>query len=462
MIFTSTRGQGGRVPLRSLLTRGTAADGGLFMPEHWPEADLQRALTLGTLPWAQLVAGLIALFDDRPEAAPQTLAAITRAYARFASPDAPPVRRMSGQCHALELFHGPTLAFKDYALMPLAELISDEMQSSGGEATILCATSGDTGAATAAAFAGRPATRAAILFPRGRVSPVQQRQITTTGAANIAPLRIEGDFDACQALVKQLYASPEARHDGFTAVNSINFVRILIQTAYYLSTTARLWTEKAEPVNFFVPTGNFGNVLAGHFARLLGAPIGKMVVCSNENDVLPRLFETGRMERQPTQATLSPSMDIQVSSNFERMLYLIANGDCDRVNHLQRELEDTGSYVLADPELMALRKDFVAFRVSREGALAAITEVWHRHRRVVCPHGATAWAAALALDLPGQSVVVETAHPAKFPEAFQSLGQIQPTEPEVLSALRNRAERWIDAPNDAARLRALIASLPHG
>lgn len=462
MIFTSTRGRGGRVPLRSLLTRGTAADGGLFMPERWPGADLAQALAIGALPWPQLVARLIALFDDRPEAWPQTLAAITRAYARFTPPDAPPVTPLADGLHALELFHGPTLAFKDYALMPLAELISDEMRRSGGEATILCATSGDTGAATAAAFAGRPATRAAILFPRGRVSPVQQRQITTTGAANIAALRIDGDFDTCQALVKQLYASPEARHDGFTAVNSINFVRILIQSAYYLATATRLWQQRAAPVNFFVPTGNFGNVLAGHFARMLGAPIGRMVICSNENDVIPRLFETGRMERRATQATLSPSMDIQVSSNFERMLYLMAAGDCDRVTSLQHDLETSGSYALSAGERQALRQDFAAFRADAPAALAAIAEVWRRHRRVICPHGATAWAAAMTLDLPGQSVVVETAHPAKFPQAFQSLGPLRPEEPTALAALHGRAERWIDAPADAARLRPLIASMPHG
>lgn len=462
MIFTSTRGHSVPVSLRALLTRGTAPDGGLYMPQSWPAPDLQRALALGALPFADLVAALIALFDDRPEAGPATRAAIARAYARFAFAEAPPVTALTERCHALELFHGPTLAFKDYALMPLAELISDEMRRSGGEATILCATSGDTGAATAAAFADRPGIRAAILFPQGRVSPVQQRQITTTGVANIAALRIAGDFDRCQALVKQLYASPEARHDGFTAVNSINFVRILIQTGYYLATACRLWQSRAEPVNFFVPTGNFGNVLAGHFARMLGAPIGRLVICSNENDVLPRLFETGQMVRQATQATLSPSMDIQVSSNFERMLHLLTKGDCERVNRLQRALEEGGSYSLAPAELAELRAGFSAFAAPRDRALAAMAELWRRHRRIVCPHGATAWAAALTLNLPGTSVVVETAHPAKFPEAFATLGPLQPVAPESLARLKGRPESCIDAPADAARLRALIASVPYG
>jgi threonine synthase len=462
MIFTSTRGHAAPVPLRALLTRGTAPDGGLYMPQNFPAPDLQRALALGALPFADLVAALIALFDDRPEAGSATRAAIARAYARFSTAGAPPVTALTERCHALELFHGPTLAFKDYALMPLAELISEEMRRSGGEATILCATSGDTGAATAAAFAGRPGLRAAILFPQGRVSPVQQRQITTTGAANIAALRIAGDFDRCQALVKRLYASPEARQDGFTAVNSINFVRILIQTGYYLATACRLWQSRAEPVNFFVPTGNFGNVLAGHFARMLGAPIGRLVVCSNENDVLPRLFETGQMLRQPTQATLSPSMDIQVSSNFERMLHLLARGDCDRVNSLQRELELGGSYSLAPAELAELRAGFAAFCAPRSMALSAMSEIWQRYRRIICPHGATAWAAALTLDLPGTSVIVETAHPAKFPEAFETSGLPEPVEPGRLARLKGRAEHCIDAPADAARLRALIASVPYG
>ena len=422
MNYISTRGGSESLPLAELLTRGTADNGGLFVPQQWP--DVTTDLLEGE--YAEIATRVLLLFGG--ETLPKGLieSAVNTAMEKFTAPVGPPVNPLDNNLWTLELMHGPTLAFKDFALAPLAEIIDSKLKHDNKRATVLCATSGDTGAATVSAFANRERVNAVVLFPDGGVSEFQRRQMTTTGAANILPLCVDGDFDDCQRTVKKLYQTQAAKQFGYTAVNSINIVRILLQTAYYLKTSGFLKRTTGETSNYIVPTGNFGNVYAAYIAKQLGAPIGTLVVTSNDNDVLPRFFETSRMQGTRTVKTISPSMDIQVSSNFERLLWHIKQGDTSAVDQAQQALETSGGYELSENEMQRVAQDFKAYRCAEPDAISAIQSVWKKHQKIICPHTATAFHAAeeLSQSLPGQNVIVETAHPAKFSKAIeQAIGK---------------------------------------
>jgi len=366
---------------------------------------------------------------------------------RFAKPVGPPLTSLDDSLWCLELIHGPTLAFKDFALAPLAEIIDQSLIQSNSNATVLCATSGDTGAATVSAFANRERLKAVVLFPAGGVSEFQRRQMTTTNAANVLPISVEGDFDDCQRLVKALYQTPAATKYGYTAVNSINIVRILLQTAYYFRSSGQLSSGPDDLINFIVPTGNFGNVYAAYIARQLGAPINQLIVSSNENDVLPRLFDTGQMQGTRTVKTISPSMDIQVSSNFERLLWHIKNGDGSAVEQLQKDLENNNRYCLSESEMQELHSNFSAIRCSEEEAYASMRHVYEEHQKIICPHTATAVHAARRMGdhLVGKTVVVETAHPAKFADAVEKGIGIKPTLPKSAESIFSRGEAYANS-----------------
>jgi len=380
---------------------------------------------------------------------------------QFVEPQGPPLVGLDEETWALELFHGPTLAFKDYALVPLAHALEHKLKREGNQATVLCATSGDTGAATAAAFAGRENTRAVILFPAGRVSEVQRKQMTTMGADNILVLSVQGDFDDCQRIVKQLYQCESARNHNFTAVNSINLIRILLQTTYYFKSAFKLYNESRLPVNFIVPTGNFGNIFAGYIAKQLGAPINRLVIASNENDILPRLFVSGEMVKQATQPTIAPSMDIQISSNFERMLWLVMQGNGLKTNELQRAFETQGSYQLSEENLQTLRQSFAAVSCDTSNIYKTIAATKNTFGRTICPHSATAYHArtAVADTLSGPTVLVETAHAAKFPYPVSRALQEGPKAPDALARVFARPERCISTPASVESIEATINSV---
>lgn len=445
MAYISTRGHAPPVDLKDLLNRGTAGDGGLYVPEDWPALSADELSALACKPYGEIAAGLLDRFGGEDWISAGFGEGIRQTLDAFATPDGPPLVRLDERLWALELFHGPTFAFKDYALAPLAQTIERKLDLDDGHATVLCATSGDTGAATAAAFARRPRTRAVILFPEGRISEVQRRQMTTLGAENLLALSVKGDFDDCQRLVKQLYRSEQAADYGYTAVNSINLVRILLQTAYYVYCAFKVRRETGEAVNVIVPTGNFGNVFAGHIARLLGAPIATLVVTSNENDILPRLFDSGRMQTQLAQSTISPSMDIQVSSNFERMLWLLKGGDANATRAAQHEFETNGCYDLSESDLALLHESFTAQRCDREQALDTMRWAQQHFQRTICPHSATAYFAARTLgdNLYGPIIVAETAHAAKFPYAVSRALGIGPSVPDGLASVFSGYENTV-------------------
>lgn len=458
MNYISTRGGDESLSLAQLLTRGTAADGGLFVPQHWPELSTGTMAELLDGEYADTASKVLGLFggDSLPDGLIHQ--AVHAAMQPFSDPVGPPVNPLADGLWTLELMHGPTLAFKDFALSPLAEIIDRTLQHNNKRATVLCATSGDTGAATVSAFANRERLNAVVLFPDGGVSEFQRKQMTTTGAANVLPLCVDGDFDQCQKIVKSLYLTPAAEKHGYTAVNSINIVRILLQSAYYFRTSGIVSRHSGKPCNFVVPTGNFGNIYAAYIARQLGAPIGKLIVTSNDNDVLPRLFQTTTMAGNQTVKTISPSMDIQVSSNFERLLWHIKGKQGAAVKTAQESLENNNSYQLSESEMAALQQDFMAYKCPEAEALESIKTIWQQYEKIICPHTATAFHAALqhAASLDGDTVVVETAHPAKFADAVETAIGVRPTLPASAEKMLNSAEVFEPVNATAAAVQAAI------
>ena len=454
MAYESTRGGTTGHGFAATLLSGLAPDGGLYVPARIDSLDAPTLDRLRGADYATLAAELLALFAGSDIDRRDIADAVARARCQFHHPAIAPHRQLAEDRWLLELFHGPTLAFKDYALQFVGELVEHRLQREGRRATVLCATSGDTGAAAAAAFAARANVAVVVLHPAGRVSEVQRRQMTTLSADNVFNFAVDGDFDDCQALVKALFLDPAAAPLNLAAVNSINWARIACQVVYYAWSSSRL--AGPGPVNYVVPTGNFGNVLAADVARRLGFPVGRLVLSSNDNDVLPRFFETGRMERRETRRTLSPSMDIQVSSNFERALWLACDGDGREVERCQRELAEAGGYS-APPDVLAhLRERFQAVRCSEDQALAEMARAWRESGAMLCPHTATAAYAARHLDAPGPTVVAGTAHPAKFPEAVKRATGAEPPRPDVLARVMDAPERYRTFPADAGALRECL------
>ncbi len=458
MKYISTRGGDESLTLAQILTRGTASNGGLFVPDHWPTIEPETLEQLLVGDYADIGGRLLSLFGANSLPRINITQAIHTAMDRFDKPVGPPVTQLGDGLWNVELMNGPTLAFKDFALAPLAEIIDQTLEQNDRHATVLCATSGDTGAATVHAFARRARLRAVVLFPDGGVSEFQRKQMTTTGADNVLPLSVNGDFDDCQRIVKSLYQNSAAEKFGFTAVNSINMLRILLQTAYYFRSSGIVQRESGKPCNFIVPTGNFGNVYAAFIAKMLGAPINKLVVTSNDNDVLPRLFKSRRMQGNTTIKTISPSMDIQVSSNFERLLWHIKRGDGNAVTDAQHSLENNEGYQLSDSEMDTLTSHFIAFKCTHADAIAAMQNTSQNTGKIICPHTATAAYAAekLGNSLDGDNVVIETAHPVKFSDAVFEATGVRPALPESAKKMMDRGE---DFESSEATAEAVFASI---
>ena len=458
MNYISTRG-GESLSLAQILTRGTANDGGLFVPENWPEVNAQQLARLLSGEYADIAARVMTLFGG--DSLPGNIAttAVHKAMESFTQPVGPPVTPLEQGLWKLELIHGPTLAFKDFALAPLAEIIAQTLQHQNKQATVLCATSGDTGAATVSAFANRDNLRAVVLFPEGGVSEFQRRQMTTTGAGNVLTLSVKGDFDTCQSLVKSLYQTEAAKEYGYTAVNSINMIRILLQTAYYFRTSGIVKEKTGNPSHFVVPTGNFGNIYAAYIAKQLGAPIERLIVTSNDNDVLPRLFDSSIMQGKETVKTISPSMDIQVSSNFERLLWHIKGRDGEAVEQAQRSLETDSKYQLSAEEMKLLQHDFSAVKCPEENANEAMQYMQKRYDKTVCPHTATAVHAVrnLKSDNHAETVIVETAHPAKFSDAVLKATGVTPSVPAHVSSSLESEESCQSVSTDLDSIQLKIA-----
>lgn len=445
--YVSTRGRSSLTDFAGTVINGIAPDGGLFAPSAWPRLDLET-LTAGDADYATVAERLLMPFvgEALPEGA--LAAATRRVQERFLHPDVVPLVELEPGLHVLELFHGPTAAFKDLAMQLVAGMAESLLAASGERLMLVTATSGDTGAAAVNAFAGADRIDLVVLHPLGRVSPMQRLQMTTTGASNVLNLAVRGDFDDCQRLVKALLGVPSLKTNRrVSSVNSINWARLSGQAPYYAATAAKL----AEPATYVVPTGNFGDAFAGWVARQCGLPIGDLVAATNRNDALVRALHTGVYERTQAEPTASVSMDVQAPSNFERLVFEATGRDADLTRGLFEDFVKAGRVTLPDDVLAALRREVSAVSVSEAETVAEMRRTWREYGRVICPHTAVALHAARRVERTRPVVALSTAHPAKFPDSVEAALGFAPERPPQLEGLEGRTERFeaVDATLEA-------------
>ncbi|MGE0795291.1 MAG: threonine synthase [Acidimicrobiia bacterium] len=458
MKYVSTRGTATALAFDDVILTGLARDGGLYLPEGYPTISPGRLRAFADLPYVDVAVEVMWPFVEGTIDEDTFTGMVAAAYATFDTPAVCPLTDLGGGVRLLELFHGPTLAFKDVALQLVGHLFEHVLGQRGEHITIVGATSGDTGSAAIEACRDREGIEIHILHPAGRVSEVQRRLMTTVTSPNVHNLAVEGTFDDCQDLVKAMFNDLEFRdRHHLSAVNSINVARILAQTVYYVKAAA----EVGGVVSFAVPTGNFGNVFAGWVARRMGVPIRQLVIGSNRNDILPRFFETGTMATEEVVPTTSPAMDIQVSSNFERLLFELAGRDGALVTELMGRFKEEGRVEIGTDLLGAAREVMGAVRVDDAAAARVMAATFERTGVLVDPHTAVGLGAASLLhaDPTVPIVCLATAHPAKFPEAVEAAVGVRPPLPDRLADLFERPERFDTLPADLEAVEAHVAAM---
>ena len=452
MRYVSTRGRAPELGFCDALLAGLATDGGLYVPQSWPSQPKTTGAT-----YSEKAASLMAPYVEG-EIPQDVFAQLCKtAYSSFRDPAVVPLVQIAPERYLLELFHGPTLAFKDVALQLIGQLFDYVLTQRNQRVMIVGATSGDTGSAAIDGVKGCKNVDIVILYPNGRVSDVQRRQMTTITSPNVHTVAIDGTFDDCQDLVKAMFNdAPFREANNLSAVNSINWARVMAQTVYYFTALETL----GRSASFSVPTGNFGNVLAGWIAKQMGADIEKLIVGSNSNDILTRFFETHSMDMLPVVPTLSPSMDIQISSNFERLLFEMNNRDGAATTEQLNMFRQHGN-LSVNPDQFArwIEPTFRAHRASDEETLAVMKRIHNESGMLVDPHTAIGIASAEACAEPGvPTITLATAHPAKFPDAVKQATGVHPALPDHVADLFDRQERIINLPNDLQAVEAFVAS----
>ena len=452
MRYISTRGRAPELGFCDALLAGLATDGGLYVPQTWPTVN---APTSGS--YADRAAAIMQPFIGTEIDAPTMMRLSREAYSSFRHPDVVPLVQIAPEHYLLELFHGPTLAFKDVALQLIGKLFDHVLSQRNQRVMIVGATSGDTGSAAIDGVKSCNNVDIVILYPRGRVSDVQRRQMTTVDAPNVHTVAIDGTFDDCQDLVKAMFNdAPFREANNLSAVNSINWARVMAQTVYYFTALQAL----DRSASFSVPTGNFGNVLAGWIAKQMGAPIEKLIVGSNSNDILTRFFDTHAMQMTSVVPTLSPSMDIQVSSNFERLLFEMNDRDGGATAQQLDAFRAQGK-MSVEPDQYAswIAPTFRAHRSDDAETLEVMKRMHRDHGMFVDPHTAVGIASAEHCAEPGvPTITLATAHPAKFPDAVAKATGVEPPLPEHLADLMQRTERIVDLPNDLQAVEAFVVA----
>ncbi len=463
MRYISTRGAAPALSFDDVLLTGLARDGGLYLPESWPAFSAAELRALRGRPYAEVAAAVMRPFIAGSVVERDFESMVRQTYARFDHPAVAPLKQLDSDLWLTELFHGPTLAFKDVALQLLGRLFDAVLQRRRRRLTIVGATSGDTGSAALEACRDSTQLDVFILFPKGRTSEVQRRQMTTVAAKNAHAIAVDGTFDDCQDLVKALFADQSFRDKyGLSAVNSINWARIMAQIVYYVTAALALGAPD-RPVSFAVPTGNFGNVYAAYGARRLGVPIHRLLVASNRNDILYRFLQRGEMKIGAVEPSLSPSMDIQVSSNVERLLFDLTGGNGVAVAALMTSFRRDGGFALDAQRMAQVAEVFRGFRLDDAGTLRQIAETFRATGETLDPHTAVGVAAARDLAEPGvPTISLACAHPAKFPDAVERATGHRPALPARLADLFERPERAAELPNDLDALRRYVGDHAKG
>jgi threonine synthase len=455
MRYVSTRGQAPELTFEEAMLTGLARDGGLYVPAELPQMSPGDIAALSGLSYEEVAFRVMRPFIGEAFTDAEFADLIARAYAGFGHDARAPLKQLQPNHYLLELFHGPTLAFKDFAMQLIGQLFEAALARRGERVTIVGATSGDTGSAAMEAFRGLDAVSVFILYPHGRVSDVQRRQMTTVTEDNAHALAVTGDFDDCQARLKDMFNDFAFRDRvRLAGVNSINWARVLAQVVYFFTAAVSLGAPH-RPVSFCVPTGNFGDIFAGHIAKRMGLQIDKLIVATNHNDILHRALSSGDYMPDGVTPSISPSMDIQVSSNFERALFDAYGRDGSAVAQLMEELK-AGGFHISQGALEALRADFASGRASEVETSAMIARAKDRMGELLCPHSAVGVHVAQGFTGSTPLVTLATAHPAKFPDAVEAATGHRPALPARMADLMDRPERMTRVDNDLGAIEALI------
>ena len=456
MKYVSTRGTAPELTFEEAMMTGLARDGGLYVPEVIPTLSHNEILAMEGQSYEEIAYTVMRPFIGDTFTDQEFRALIDAAYVDFRHAARAPVKQLDSNHFLLELFHGPTLAFKDFAMQLIGHMFQASLTRSGKRITIVGATSGDTGSAAIEAFRGLENVDVFILFPDGRVSEVQRRQMTTPVESNVHALAMDGDFDDCQAALKDMFNDFDFRDDvNLAGVNSINWGRVLAQVVYFFSSAVSLGAPHRS-ISFTVPTGNFGDIFAGYIAKSMGLPIEELVIATNHNDILHRTLQTGSQVKEGVTPSISPSMDIQVSSNFERALFEAYGRDGNMVAAQMDELKTKGTFTISQGAIDILRDTFASGRASEDETYAAITDELVRSGELLCPHSAVGVTVADRFQSATPMITLATAHPAKFPEAVEKATGLHPPLPPHMADLYERSERVTRVPNDLSALKALI------
>ncbi len=457
MRYISTRGSAPVLSFEEAMLTGLARDGGLYVPETIPQMSHDDIAALAGKSYEDIAFAVMRPFIGDTFTDAEFRDIIAKAYANFGHSARAPLVQLDNNHFLLELFHGPTLAFKDFAMQLIGQLFQVALSRRKDRVTIVGATSGDTGSAAIEAFRGLDAVDVFILFPHGRVSDVQRRQMTTPSESNVHALAMDGHFDDCQSRLKDMFNDFEFR-DGvkLAGVNSINWARVLAQVVYYFSSAVQLGAPHRK-VSFTVPTGNFGDIFAGYIAKRMGLPIDRLVVATNQNDILNRCLTTGEYRMDTVVPSISPSMDIQISSNFERALFDAYDRDGAAVAALMNDLKTNGGFTLSQGVLNKLRTEFDSGRVSEDETSAEITHSFETRAELLCPHSAIGVRVADEQRDPNVPMItLATAHPAKFPDAVEAATGERPGLPLRMADLFDRPERVTRVANDLQALKSIV------
>ncbi len=462
MRYVSTRGQSPAVGFVDAVLGGLAPDGGLYVPQMWPQISPKEIAAFAGMPYAEVAARVIGAFADHEISHADLLEMCQEAYSTFTHAAVAPLTQLEPGVFIAELFHGPSLAFKDVAMQILARLYDHLLSAQGRTQTILCATSGDTGGAAVEAFRGRKSVKVVALFPEGRISEVQRRFMTTATEANIACVAVKGSFDDCQTIVKDAFQDQVLRQAvDLSGVNSINFARIAAQAVYYFTTAASLGAP-GRKVSFCVPSGNFGDAFAGYVAHRMGLPMARILVATNANDVLAKAFEEGRYARGKLTPTMSPAMDIQSASNFERLYFECVGREANETARAFEAFAKFGAIDLPPAAFAKMRELFRGVAVSEVDTTRTMVSTLNQTGELIDPHTAVAVAALRRADLPGPVVVMSTAHPAKFPEDVAKATGVTPDLPRGAANLAKKPERFDRLPADAETIKAYVQAFAEG
>ncbi|HSF93050.1 MAG TPA: threonine synthase [Paracoccaceae bacterium] len=458
MKYISTRGQAPELTFEEAMLTGLARDGGLYVPESWPQMSSDEIAALAGLTYEETAFRVMKPFIGDAFTDEEFREIIAKAYASFGHAARCPLVQLGPNDFLLELHHGPTLAFKDVAMQLIGQMFEVALKRRGDRVTIVGATSGDTGSAAIEAFRGLDAVDVFILFPHGRVSDVQRRQMTTPSEDNVHALAVDGDFDDCQAALKDMFNDFEFRDAvKLAGVNSINWARVLAQVVYFFTSAVSLGAPHRK-VSFTVPTGNFGDIFAGYVAKRMGLPIDRLVIATNQNDILHRTLVSGAHKKEGVTPSISPSMDIQVSSNFERLLFDLYDREGAAVAQLMDSLKNDGAFTISQGALARLQEEFDSAMATEEETSETIKATYASTGQVVCPHTAVGIKASADQrgDVSVPMITLATAHAAKFPAAVEAACGIHPELPARMADLFDRPERVTRVANDLNAIEAII------